>query len=422
MLFVPTIYELRFLGACLLMFAGSIKRPNCSIGNILISCAVLLVAFGLKHCAFISLVVILNLALIKIFQNEYAYIALNMGFLYLYKIFGKRVVSDIHGTFDISGFLMVLIVKMSYLASEYREIKDSNKMDTDKNTQKVERKENAAVEEKNTELTAILKKEGASYMNMLYYIMFLPTLLSGPTTSYKEFLAADKTVKKKILKSDITHTIISFAIFGCFKNVPFKQWIASDKTHAPMRLVYLYLFNLVNRMKFHFIWNFANMCFFLHGIDNMLNINFNKVEFTSSVREISSHWNIFVSRWVKNFFFVPLKPRGTFLAAILSFSASACLHGVNLCYLIFFLSFGVFSGVITKINKHINNPLFARIQMVFFVSFFSLPFYLLDVKELWSIWKALGFYGLYYCVGFMAIFYLYEKYYALETASINKSK
>ena len=375
--------QTRYALALFTVLAGCVYRSPKASTRITVAVLSLYLAYGMKQLLFIVLVLSLNITIMRVATrhiNEYVFIVLNIGILYFFKIFGYHIEPLIQTTYDISGFLMTLVIKVSYLVRDYRILRESKRADQVATTDIIE------------------------------YLVFLPGLLSGPTTTFQEFLAIDRTEARSIPWKDTLKTLSFLFIYLKLGNYPFKARILSDNTPIMHRLILLYFYNFVLRTTFHFIWSFANCCYISHGCNGLLNIDFYKVEFTESIREISSNWDIFVSRWLKEMFFLKLKNNGASptVAALITYLASASLHGLNACYLIFFMSLGIFSKLITRINRIIPFKPLRQLQMVGFVTFFSMPFYLLSLKDTYVLWKAVYFYGLVYCVGMSIIFILYD--------------
>lgn len=408
--------EVNYGLALVAMLVFSTYRRHPQSISFIFACIILYLAYGIHNTAYLLAAVSFNLFLLRLdigFLNEYYFIVINIIILYFYKIFGRRIEPNIQGTFDISGFLMLLIVKSSYLRSEYgkkqyeqsgthgrgeeakEEAGDNNRSKGGINSAEKESRDDRVVETK-------------SLSDALEYLLFIPGLLSGPTPTYAEFVSADRKAPSSFPWKRFIKALAFLGIYMAFRSYPFKKAIVDPGASLLRRLLFLYLYNFVLRNKFHFIWNYADTCFILHNFHNLLNIEFRKVELCESVREISANWNKFVSRWLKHFFFIPLRRKSTNAAVIGTYVASACFHGINCCYLIFFLSFGLFSGVITRVNQSIPYRFLRRLQMVLFVSFFSMPFYLLDLNETYQIWKAVYFVGVVYCVALAAFFLIYD--------------
>lgn len=346
--------DVRYLSSMGIILFASIKKKRSTLQNTVLALLIWWVAFGSKNTVFLLASVSANIALLWLFRlNEYHFTMLNILNLYMYKIFGKDFEPRIRSTFDVSGVLMILTVKMGYVSKFF----DGN------------------------------------LRNVLDYIFFVPGLVTGPTAPYQEFINRDRKIDVAFPRKQALKTFAFLAVHAFLRLFPFKEYILSPDRSAMSKFTFLYLFNLCGRSRFHFAWNFAHCCFILHNLPEYLNIDFYKVELTESVREISAYWNQFISLWLKTLFFNPLKERSIYKAVIVSHLASAALHGINPCYLIFFLSFAMYSKPVSLANDILKLKILKQIQMVFFVSYFSMPFYLLDVKELFAIWKNVYFYG-----------------------------
>jgi len=364
-----TFNEARFLAAMLFTLASSIYGRKSCRRNAIFAIFVLYVAYGARNMVYLSLSLLLNIALVNLIKmDEYIITLINILNIYLYKYIGHYLEPGISGTFDITGFLMILTIKMGYLVRDY----DHN------------------------------------ISNCLDYILFVPGLLTGPTISYKIFLETPEAKKFSFPIRNFVFTLALGMLYAILKCFDFKHYILDNSTAFPKKLLSLYLYNLSGRSKFHFSWTFAHCCFILRGFPGYLNIDFKSVEFCESVREIATNWNKFVSSWTREFFFLPLKGRSTRLAVLVSYLATATLHGFNLCYFIFSLSFCIYSQPITRANELIKFRTLRIIQMFGFVSYFSMPFYLLDYKELYHVWKNLYFFGHIYCT-FWLIFFKIRK-------------
>ena len=387
---------IRYVVALILLtlFSMKIRRPQWV--SILFSCIVMYFAYGLRNLAFALCAVSFNLAIVQLnisILNEYMLIGVNLLILYSYKLFGKSIEPAIRFTYDISGFLMLLVIKSGYLRLGYRNRPVPEPPGADDKAEDAPRRPTA---------------NRATLMDGLEYLLYLPGILSGPTPSFIEFMDRKRPESVPFPTKEFIPTVACFIAYVIGREIPFQKYLLAKDCPFILRILFLYLENFSLRLKFHFIWSLAHCAFILHGFPELRNINFSKVEFCESVREISSNWNMFVSRWLKELFFTKLKNRSIAAAVLITHLMSACLHGFNVCYFLFSLSFGIFSGTITRANRLIPFKPLRQLQMVLFVSFFSMPFYLLDIYKTLEIWKAVHFMGILYCGGLMICFALYD--------------
>jgi len=346
--------DLRYLVSIALVLLASIKKKRGSMLNAVVASLIWWVAFGNSNTLYLLLSIMVNIVLLFACSlNTYHFTILNILNLYIYKIFGRSFEPRIQSTFDISGALMILTVKMGYLAKDF----------------------------------------DGKIGNVLNYIFFVPGLVTGPTSPYKVFVERNRAVDVPFPWTEALKTVSFLIVHVILRPFPFETYITSPNCGFALKLIFLYLFNVRGRTRFHFAWNFSHCCFTLYNLPEYLNIDFFKVELTESVREISSYWNQFISTWLKTLFFNPLKETSMAKAVVVSHLVSAALHGINPCYVIFFLSFALYSKPVSFVNSLIKYKILRQIQMVFFVSYFSMPFYLLDVLKLLRIWKGVYFYG-----------------------------
>lgn len=366
------ITDIRYISAILIILIASIKKQRSTKNTCILALIICWVAYGLKNTIYLLISIILNLIIMWSFKpNEYIITITNIANLYCYKLFGRFFEPRIDGTFDISGALMLLTIKMGYVTKYF-----------DKNLE-----------------------------NFLEYIFFIPGLITGPAIPYDEFNKKDKKKPVPFPYKEALIALLFLVAHAILRLFHFKSYVLSNENSFLIRLISLYFFNVLGRTRFHFAWNFAHCCFIMYDLPEYLNIDFYKVEFTESVKEISLNWNKCVSLWLRTLFFNPLKAQSIAKAVIVSHLISAALHGINPCYAIFTLSFGMYSKPVTFINNFIKYKILRQIQMVLFVTYFSIPFYLLNLSELYLVWKQVYFCGhIYFTVVFL--YYWYNKLFA----------
>lgn len=374
--------EIRFFISLIfcLLFSNIKSKPTKR--NAMLAFLIIYLAYGAKNMAYLIVSLILNIALINSgLSNKYTNTILNIANIYVYKCIAKIFEPRIGKTFDITGFLMMLTIKMGYLALHY-----------DQNME-----------------------------NLLDYLLFIPGLLTGPVIPYNHFITLRKSDKHIFKPLFILKSLLYLFLHVFLRTFNFKSIILQDSSSLWQKLGSLYLFNLGGRMKFYFSWHFADVCFLAAGFPGYLNIDIKHVELCESVGEISKNWNKFVSSWTKELFFLPLKHKSMFWAVFISYMFSAALHGFNICYFIFFLCFALYSKPISNANHLIRWKSLRIIQMIFFVSYFSMPFYLLNIKELFEIWGQLYFFGHFYCTFWLIYFLIFAKNHNSEKTELNKN-
>lgn len=361
--------DIRYISSIVMVLIASMSKQRSTKINTILAVLIIWVAYGARNTMLLLASIALNIGILWTSRmNEYKFTILNIIILYIYKIFGKLIEPRIKTTFDISGFLMILTVKMGYVAKDF----DGN------------------------------------INNVLEYIFFIPGIVTGPTAPYDEFRKRNRMVDIPFPRHQFVKTIVFLMIYFITRSMSLINEVMSDDRTLASKLVYLYLFNIGNRCKFYFAWNFSHCCFILYNLPEYLNIDVYKVEFTESVKEISLNWNKFISLWLRKLFFDPFKSQSIYKAVALSHFVSAALHGINPCYLIFTFSFAMYRRTVLFANDILHYKILIRLQMILFVSYFSMPFYLLDVKELYRIWKSIYFIGHLYFTSWMVIYWGYS--------------
>ncbi|ORD97726.1 ALE1 [Hepatospora eriocheir] len=130
----------------------------------------------------------------------------------------------------------------------------------------------------------------------------------------------------------------------------------------------------------------------MFGYEDLLNFDIKKTEAAISVQEITSNWNKFVSKFLKEFIFLKYISYGKFYAILSTFTVSGFFHNYKPSTLLFFLSFPLLGKILDDFNKNFENNLIKRIQTSLFVSYFSVPFLTQSVKETFIVWKSVYFY------------------------------
>ncbi|ADM11599.1 uncharacterized protein Eint_051520 [Encephalitozoon intestinalis ATCC 50506] len=366
--------ERRFLASLFLtLFTSYTMRNRARAHHLLSAMLILYIAFDYKHTAYILGSIFLNSLLLKyIPMSEYSFTLFNILILYIYKIFGPLFEERISGSFDISGVLMLMTIKMCYLGKEY------------------DRKTN-------------------SIKDALSYMLFTPGLMLGPTPTFKDFIQNKYEEPKRPPYGTFLKSFAFLILFQALRiSVP-RSHLLEENTSLLSRLIYLYLFTVGNRIKFYFAWHFSHGCFAFQNFPDLLNADFMKVELATSVKDLSTYWNICTGIWLKNCFFLPMKEKSIFWASIATSGVSALWHGINPCYLIMFLSFSSSIPIVKENNKLLQRfcpSLFwilSRIQMLLLTTYFTTSFFLLSISDLIHVWKGVYFAGHVFLVFSLAV-------------------
>ncbi|KAF9764783.1 Lysophospholipid acyltransferase [Nosema granulosis] len=370
--------DIRFISGVLLTLLLS---KHCKLRKglfpLLCSAAIVYITFDLRLALYVFTSYAFNILLLFTFRfNEYVFTVINFAILYIFKIKGKSIDPNIGGTYDVSGILMLTTIKMCYLGRDF------------------DRKKHSLLE-------------------VIGYLTFIPGLIMGPTPTFKQYQEREEKDPGNISWTLLGRSLIFLLTFKLvFDNYFPISLLYKNDVGILHQLFNLYGFNLGQRLRFYFAWNFTEACYALQGFDDMKNIDFFKVEFATSIKDLSQGWNIKTNVWLKECFFEKLKHKSVFFASLMTFLVSALWHGINAGYANMFLSFGISIPIVRSVNKFIMTymgvafPVLSRIQMVFFIMYFSSPFFILDLKKTFITWKNVYFYGHFYCFICCALFLL----------------
>jgi hypothetical protein len=356
--------EHRFLVALLLtLFVSYRMIDKTRLINVASAVIILHVAFDTLHTTYILASVMLNLLLLRLLAlSGYTFTALNFAILYTYKIYGRSFDPRIAGSFDISGVLMLMTIKMCYLGKQFDRKKDTVR-------------------------------------DALLYLLFVPGLILGPVSTFEEFRKHEYEKPASIPLASFLRSFGFLLAFQVLRTRFPRECLFAENRSLLKRIADLYLFCVGNRIKFYFAWHFSNCCFIFQNFPDLLNVNFGRIELASDFKELAANWNICTNRWLKTCFFEPLRDLSSFWAGITTSSISALWHGINPCYLVMFLSFATSLSVVKRNNALAVRycpsllSIISRLQMLVFVNYYCVAFFLLSVSDLLRVWKSIYFLG-----------------------------
>ncbi|KCZ75175.1 hypothetical protein H311_03851, partial [Anncaliia algerae PRA109] len=324
-----------------------------------------IINFGEYHTKLYFLQLLVNLVVIMLFHKSkgrtYFLLFINLITFGLIKHFSNLIDLDVKSHNNISIQFMLLVPKMYYISKEVIEIR---------------------------------------------YLFFLPSILAGPVIPLYDFI--DRSYFeydfKKILLCFIYGSILSLKKF-----ITYEMLINKDNSFFVSYLL-LFCYGFIFRSKYYFIWTFSSFCYSLCGL-KVDNIDLIGVESARSMQEIMRKWNVYVNIWLKESIFDPMKKHGNFLAGFLTCLVSSMWHGFYVAYFLMFLSFSISVAPLKVTRKYYSLILSDTLLKVFdifitssLVSFFSVPFYFLDVERTMKVWGNVKYYGLFYVFASSVVF------------------
>jgi len=218
-------------------------------------------------------------------------------------------------------------------------------------------------------------------IDCLNYIFFFPQLLAGPILRPSELLIQLKT-KFKFNTSKLSLGISIFSV-GMIKKVIFADTIGQivDPTFANIDSassfdLWVAFFLFPHQIYFDFS-GYTHMAI---GLAYILNIelpeNFKSPYLTTSITNFWKSWHITLSRWIRDYIFIPLGgSRVNFsrnlLNILIAMTLSGLWHGANYTFIIW----GILNGLliciekIFKINENISYKKYILISLNLFFIF-----------------------------------------------------
>ncbi|KAL0265771.1 UNVERIFIED_CONTAM: hypothetical protein PYX00_011486 [Menopon gallinae] len=245
----------------------------------------------------------------------------------------------------------------------------------------------------------VCNKQRSLSLSSVSYIFFVPSLAMGPAVPFSE-------LGKRIRRRPETAVLMALqcAAFGLAfayghnlvrNDILYRHGDVS----VIRRVANLYLYTLHYRTKYYFIWSFSSLCFYACGL-SVSNIMFFKVELASSLEEVATYWNYWISRFLKKSIFIPLRKYSRTGAVLVTSIASALWHGGRACDFLFIVSYNL-SVLILKQNsmlmkRYLNRYVYVvlvTLQTAFFVSYIPVPFYFNSVERGICVWWNIYFAG-----------------------------
>lgn len=325
------------------------------------SLIIIRVAHTVKDVLFFIAVISISFSVFYIIKGRLdKYVGHILMFLNLSSIIAYNIFLAPGLTFDISASIMLLAIKFYYLGKEHNH-----------------------------------KKSFKSYAT---YVFLVPGLLTGPVPSYKEFCSQKRSTKLNNGIRKIVESLFYLFIYSSLRK-NFEPSTILLQSHILKRIIMLLMYTTLNRAKYYFAWTYAHGNFMFMGY-NYQNVVPLSCEFASSFKKLQSSWNIYTNAWLKNSVFIPLKRIGYYKASLCTFFISALWHGTNTCYFFMFITISLCVPLLKNneilIQKYLEKRIAYIVRIIhisFFVSYFTVPFFLLDMNLTYILWKSLFFYG-----------------------------
>ena len=181
--------------------------------------------------------------------------------------------------------------------------------------------------------------------NLLKYLLFIsyfPAIVQGPISRYNELMP--QLMNQKPFSLDAMRKGLILVLFGCIKKVVIADRLgifvnACFNGFEGLTGVILYVAAVGYAVQLYM--DFSGCVDICRGVSMLYNIelvnNFNRPYFATSIKEFWSKWHISLSRWLKDYVYIPLggNRKGTFrkyLNLLITFLVSGLWHGAGFSF------------------------------------------------------------------------------------------
>lgn len=199
-------------------------------------------------------------------------------------------------------------------------------------------------------------KEKYSFLDYLHFLLFFPTVSSGPIDRSRRFFDDIKTIMPREAYLELAGTGVYRVILGLLYKIMFStyvyQMLSALKNTGTLTysVKYMYLYTL------YLFFDFAGYSLMAVGTSNILGIqtpmNFNKPFLSIDIKDFWTRWHITLSTWLRDFVFSRVLMnamkkklfKSRLQKASFAYMVNMCVmgfwHGLSISYVIY----GVYHG------------------------------------------------------------------------------
>lgn len=315
--------------------------------------------------------------------------------LYLSALHIHRLLVSFHlWTVDISGVMMLLVIKLTSYSCDVVRLRKNN-------------------------INSVSTFGFWNWIEWFGYIFYFPILLTGPTLSFEEYKNVSSSNEDdpalKEIESENEQSNALLTSLGTFIlliiGMKFFQatYLCGDafggrSFFAKLCIMYITIFLI--RCKYYFAWSFSKASCIASGVNTIAatNVNIVNVETATNLRTVLSNWNICSANWLKQYVYMRVieEKYSATIAIFMTNLVSACWHGFYPGYYLTFFS----SGLLTELGKSIRKkitPFFSEsnfaynilctLSVSFMLAYMAIPFQVFGISETYYAWKNLYFIG-----------------------------
>lgn len=199
-------------------------------------------------------------------------------------------------------------------------------------------------------------KEKYSFLDYLHFLLFFPTVSSGPIDRSRRFFDDIKTIMPREAYLELAGTGVYRVVLGLLYKIMFStyvyQMLSALKNTGTLTysVKYMYLYTL------YLFFDFAGYSLMAVGTSNILGIqtpmNFNKPFLSIDIKDFWTRWHITLSTWLRDFVFSRVLMnamkkklfKSRLQNASFAYMVNMCVmgfwHGLSISYVIY----GVYHG------------------------------------------------------------------------------
>jgi alginate O-acetyltransferase complex protein AlgI len=203
----------------------------------------------------------------------------------------------------------------------------------------------------------IFNKDSVNFFSISEFILFFPQLIAGPILRLNELIPQLK--KKIVFKKEYIKLGLVLFLIGFVKKIFFADNIAifiDPIFESPELFQETDLFKSFILFPLQIYFDFSGYIDMALGSSLIIGIelppNFNKPYLTSSLTLFWRNWHITLSRWFKDYLFIPLggskkNQLKTLINLIITMTVAGLWHGASINFIIW----GFLNGIILYIEK-----------------------------------------------------------------------
>jgi len=213
--------------------------------------------------------------------------------------------------------------------------------------------------------------EEVNILDFIAYMLYFPTLLSGPIERFKNFVT--ELNKDKSFDWDEFVRSLFIISFGFFIKLAIadRLFIVLESIVENKEAYGYYTILVFLAYPIYIYADFAGYSSMALGISKLFGIditnNFKQPYFSNSIKQFWNRWHISLNNWFKDYIYIPLGgnklgPARKYLNVLIVFLLSGIWHGAGLGFIIWGLLNGLFQ-IIGDITRDFRDKIYSRLHL-----------------------------------------------------------